>query len=258
MSINIGKLNFSLAGIKILNNIDLEVGQGEFVGLIGGNGSGKSTLLKNIYRVYKPDSGVLYLNGMELTRMSFNTSAREMAVVSQDETVEFDYTILDIVLMGRYPYKKFFEHENDTDITIAINALRKIGMLEFKERSFFSLSGGEKQRVLIARALAQQTEIIILDEPTNHLDIKYRLEILDILKNSNLTVLAAIHDLNIAALYCDKLFVLKRGEVIASGTPEEILNNKNIFNYFEVKASVTKNLYTNKLQITYIPQSLNN
>ena len=173
-----------------------------------------------------------------------------MAVLSQHNNYNFDFTVKDIVLMGRSPHKKFMERDNEEDYDIVNEALKKVDMFEFKDRSFQSLSGGEQQRVILARALAQQPKCLILDEPTNHLDIKYQLQLMRIVKGLGIEVIAAIHDLNIAAMYCDKIYVLKDGEIIKYGKPKDVLTKEIIKDVYEVDAEVIVN--EDRVNIYYI------
>ena len=205
MIIDIKNLDVVLGKKPILNNISLEFEHEKFTGIIGPNGSGKSTLLKCIYRVLKPNSGAIYLDGNALERYTVKETAQKQAVLAQHNYTNFDFEVIDVVLMGRSPYKKVMESDNVEDYNIAYESLRLVGMEHYAHQSFNILSGGEQQRVMLARALTQQTECLILDEPTNHLDIKYQIQLLNIVKNRGKTVVAALHDLNIAALYCDKL-----------------------------------------------------
>ena len=155
--------------------------------------------------------------------------------------------------MGRSPHKKILERDNYNDYKIVEEALKKVDMYDFKDREFSTLSGGEQQRIILARALAQETKCLILDEPTNHLDIKYQLQLLNIVKNLNIEIIAAIHDLNIAAMYCDKIYVLKNGEIVKHGTPKEVLTPKLIKDVYEVDAIVNEDKENNLINIFYKP-----
>ncbi|QRG69541.1 ABC transporter ATP-binding protein [Brevibacillus choshinensis] len=244
-------ISISLGNEQIIHDICLEVKAGEFVGLIGPNGSGKSTLLKSIYRVLKPVAGRIFLDGDDLYQLAPRESARRMAVVRQESSVEFDFTVLEMVLMGRSPHKGMFQMDTPEDMHIGKEALARVGMTDYSERSFFSLSGGEKKRVLIARALAQQAELLVLDEPTNHLDVRYQLQVMDLVKQLGIPVLSALHDLNLAAMYCDRLYVLKAGRIVASGCPDEILTADLIREVYEVETDVSIHPVTGKKHIYF-------
>ena len=246
-------LCFSVEQNEIIKNICLEVKKGEFVGLIGPNGSGKSTLLKNIYKVLRPLSGAIFLNDKSILDMNNKEAAQEMAVVAQENETGFDFTVNEIVLMGRHPYKGLFESDTPEDHTIVDRALKRVGMFQMAERSFINLSGGEKQRVLIARALVQDTEFLVLDEPTNHLDIGYQINIMDLIKNIGITTFAAIHDLNIAALYCDRLITLKDGVIITSGVPEDVLSVELIRRMFGIEVELFTSKHTGAIHISPMP-----
>ena len=229
-----------LGGSDILKGVDMRAGDRELVGIIGPNGSGKSTLLKCIYRVLQPTGGAVWLDGRELDTYSHRQSALRLAVVAQHNFYNFEFSVKDVVLMGRAPHKRALDRDNAEDFAIVDRALATVGLAAFAERSFSTLSGGEQQRVILARALAQQTPCLILDEPTNHLDIKYQLELMDIVKGLDCTVISAIHDLNIAAMYCDRLYAVKGGEIVASGTPEAVLTQEIIRMVYEVEAEVVR------------------
>ena len=218
---------------QILKGISIESKDKELVGIIGPNGSGKSTLLKCIYRILKPDAGAVYLDGEELHSMSVKSSARKMAVVAQHNYYNFDFTVREVVLMGRAPHKKALERDNAKDYRIVEEALKTVQMDAFADRTFSTLSGGEQQRVILARALAQQTPALILDEPTNHLDITHQIMLMELV-----TVISAIHDLNIAAAYCDKIYVLKDGVLEGYGTPQEVLTSELIKRIYQVDSEV--------------------
>mgnify|MGYP002554055057 CR=1 FL=1 len=250
MNLSIENVTVKIDKVEIIKSLSLHAKKGDFIGLIGPNGSGKSTLLKCIYRVLKPNDGAILLDNVDIKEMSVKESSKRLAVLSQHNNYNFDFTVKDIVLMGRSPHKKFMERDNKDDYDIVNEALKKVDMFEFKDRSFQSLSGGEQQRVILARALAQQPKCLILDEPTNHLDIKYQLQLMRIVKGLGIEVIAAIHDLNIAAMYCDKIYVLKDGEIIKYGKPKDVLTKEIIKDVYEVDAEVIVN--EDRVNIYYI------
>lgn len=241
-----------LGGAQILKGVTVAASQSEFVGLIGPNGSGKSTLLKCLYRVLEPSGGAVLLDGRELNRYSYRESAKRVAVLAQHNYYSFDFSVQDVVLMGRSPHKKHMERDNAEDFRIVRESLELVGMSDFATRSFSTLSGGEQQRVILARALAQQTPCLILDEPTNHMDIKYQLQLMDIVKGLNRTIISAVHDLNIAAMYCTQIYVLKDGRTVAHGTPDEVLTPELIREVYEVDAEVFRDK-NGLLRILYHP-----
>jgi len=251
--LKVENLDYSIGEKQLLESIDLKIDEGEFVGLIGPNGCGKSTLLKNIYRVCQPDRGVIYLDNENIHSLPGKETAKRMAVMVQENNVEFDMDVLEMVLLGRYAYKKIFADSTDIDKEAARKALLSVGMEDYEERSFLSLSGGEKQRVLIARALAQQAHLIILDEPTNHLDIGYQYQIMRILKEQHITVFSSIHDLNIALHYCDRIILMKDGHIIGGGVPAKALTPQMIRRLFGIEARMGKSRLTGKIQVEYLP-----
>ncbi|MEG0307862.1 MAG: ABC transporter ATP-binding protein [Clostridium sp.] len=253
MNIKTEDIKVEIDGSSILKGINIEASNKEFIGIIGPNGSGKSTLLKCIYRTLKPTSGIVKLDDFDLSTLSVKESSKKMAVLSQHNNYNFDFTVRDIVLMGRAPHKKLMERDTKKDYDILYDSLKKVDMLDFLDRSFLTLSGGEQQRIILARALTQQTDCLILDEPTNHLDIKYQLQLMNIVKNLGIEVIAAIHDLNIAAMYCDKLYVLKDGNIVAYGTPKEILTVDLIKKVYEVDAYITQDKDSGLINICYKP-----
>jgi iron complex transport system ATP-binding protein len=180
--------------------------------------------------------------------------ARQAAVVAQENQTEFDLEVLDMVMYGRYAHRRFLEKETEEDLAICRRFLEEVGLKGYENRSFFSLSGGEKQRVLMARTLAQESRLILLDEPTNHLDIRFQYLLMEILKKQDATIFSSVHDLNIAAMYCDRILLMDRGRIIKAGTPEEILTEENILQIFGIHAQITKNPITQKIQVYYIPK----
>lgn len=172
--------------------------------------------------------------------MKIRNSARKVAVVAQHNYYNFEFSVREVVMMGRAPHKKMLEKDGAKDFEIVDQALKTVGMYEFADRNFSTLSGGEQQRVILARALAQQTPCLILDEPTNHLDITHQLQLMELVRGLNVTVLSAIHDLNIAAMYCDRLYILKDGEIVGSGTPEELLTPETIRRVYQVESEIVR------------------
>lgn len=238
MNITIENLSAGYGSKQIIKNISLSLSSGKITGLIGPNGSGKSTLLKCIYRVLTPNDGVIYIDNKKLSTLSYKDSAKFIAVLTQHHLSGFDLTVKNVVLMGRTPYKSVMEDDTHEDYEIAKNAMEDTGTTSMSDLSFTTLSGGEQQRVMLARALAQKTPCLLLDEPTNHLDITYQLQIMDLIRKKELTVVAAIHDLNIAALYCDEIVALQDGKIIAQGPVKEVLTAELIKNLYHVNAKV--------------------
>ncbi len=237
---------------RILKNISFEIKPGDFVGLIGPNGSGKTTLLKSISRVLKPRVGIVLLDGKDVYTLKAKEVAKKVGVVPQETPIPFQFTALEIVLMGRTPHLGWLESEKERDYEIARTAMKIANCLHLSDRIFAELSGGEKQRVLIARALAQEPKVLLLDEPTAHLDINYQEEILNLLKRlsgEKLTILAVFHDLNLAARYCDSLILLNQGEIEAIGTPEEVLTPENIKRVYRIEVLVKRHPITNSLYL---------
>lgn len=253
MRIQTEGVKFDIGNKNILKGISIDVNSKEIIGIIGPNGSGKSTFLKCIYRTLKPSSGIIKLGDINLDSIKLKESAKKMAVVSQHNYYDFDFSVGEMVLMGRSPHKKMMERDSYRDYEIMNDALKRVDMLHFKDRNFNSLSGGEQQRIILARALAQETDCLILDEPTNHLDIKYQLQLMNIVKSLDIEVIAAIHDLNIAAMYCDKIYVLKDGRIVAYGTPKEVLTKELIKEVYEVDAIVNEDKENDMINIFYKP-----
>lgn len=238
MKITVRQLEKSLGGRPVLQDVTLDIPENKTFGILGPNGSGKSTLLRCICRILQPDAGAVLLDGSPLTACPVRQTARKMAMVAQHNTYNFDFTVRDIVLMGRSPHKRPLERDNARDYEIVDQSLEQVGMTGFADRCFSSLSGGEQQRVIVARALAQQTPCLLLDEPTNHLDIRYQLQLMELVCGLGRTVITAVHDLNIAAMYCDTLAVMEAGRIVAVGTPLEILTPALIRQVYGVHARV--------------------
>jgi iron complex transport system ATP-binding protein len=256
MHLHAEHVSWAVATQHIVDSVTLSAADGEFVGLLGPNGSGKSSLLRTIYRLIKPQAGAILLDDDNVWQLSAREVARRMAVVTQEHTGDFDFSVFEMVLMGRNPHKGMFDRDTDTDFQLVQEALHRVDMASFAQRSFLTLSGGEKQRVLIARALVQQARFLVLDEPTNHLDIHYQLSILELVRQVRVTTIAALHDLNLAAYYCDRLYVLKQGQVVESGTPEQVLRPDLIREVYGVGAEIRIHPLTGKPLITFLPDSV--
>ncbi len=243
---------------QALNNAQLTVRPGEVIGLVGPNGSGKTTLIKAISGVLRPQVGIITLDDVDVYRIKPKRLAQHMAVVPQStDTFFFDFTVEEVVLMGRNPHIKFLGTESTHDFDVVQKALEMTDVARFADRKINELSGGERQRVIIARALAQEPKILLLDEATSQLDIGIKIEIFDLVRRlaaSGIAVIAAIHDLNLAAQDRDRLLLLKRGEIIADGTVEEVLTQEHIAEAFGVSALVRRHPITNAFSITLLPQ----
>ncbi|GGT27667.1 ABC transporter ATP-binding protein [Streptomyces purpureus] len=238
-----------------LHAVDLTVGDGETVGVVGPNGSGKTTLLRCVYGTLRPTAGRALLDGDDLSAMGPKARARSIATVPQDGQALFELTVHEMVAMGRSPHKRFWEADTTADTRLVREALARVGIADLAERPFPSLSGGERQRALVARALVQRPAVIVLDEPTNHLDIRYQLEVLTLVTELGTTNLLALHDLNLAAYYCDRLYVLDAGRVVAEGPPAEVLTPALLATVYGVDAEVTTYSATGAPTVVYLPKS---
>lgn len=242
--------------VRVLKEVSLSARKGEFHGIIGPNGSGKTTLLRCISRVIKPKIGRVVMGEKDVSLLGKKELAKDLTVVSQHQKADLSFTALDVVMMGRVPHLGRFQIESRKDLDIATEAMKKTNSLQFADRPINELSGGERQRVFIARALAQQPRLLLLDEPTANLDISYQLEILNLIKEMSekegLTVIVAIHDLNLAAQYCDRMALLARGEIISLGTPEDVVTPENIKRAFNVDVVVKRHEVTSSLYVTPI------
>lgn len=246
-------LRYSYGDKLAVDNLSFSVEDGEFVGLIGPNGSGKSTALKMIYRALRPQAGRVLLDGRDLLKMPYRQSAQLMAAVSQENEVPFQFTVEEIAAMGRSPHKGLFEADSPEDKAIVAWALAQLGLTDLAQRNYAQISGGEKQRTVIARALAQQCPFLVLDEPANHLDIGYQMQIFSLVKGLGCSALSAVHDLNMAALYCDRIYILKNGRLVCQGSPEETLTPENIWDIYGVRSVVSRQPETGKLSIAFLP-----
>ncbi len=221
--IDLVEVSVEIGGRRIVDAATVHVADGAFVGLLGPNGSGKSTLLRTLYRMRRPAAGRIELDGTDLLAMPARDAARRVAVVAQDAALEFDATAAEVVMVGRTPHHRGLARDTDADREATEAALRRVGCAHLADRSIHTLSGGERQRVFIARALAQGCDHLVLDEPTNHLDVRYQVEVLEIVAGLGVSVLAALHDLSLAGLFCDSVYLMSQGRVVAGGAPAEVI-----------------------------------
>lgn len=249
-AIKVKNLSWSYGDEMVLKNIDLTVERGKFYSIIGPNGSGKTTLFKLISNALESKVGSIYLNDRDLKKYSNRELARLVSTVPQNTAVEFDFSVQDIVMMGRAPYLRRFQSESENDLKIVEKAMEMVDIVCLREKQINGISGGERQRAIIARAIAQSTEIMLLDEPISHIDLRYQIELLDTVKRLNrekgITVVAILHDLNLAAEYSDKLFLINKGEIVAKGKPEEVLTESNIEEVYGLKVNLVENPETKK------------
>ncbi len=219
MNISVSGLSVTRQALTVLENINLDLPSGQIVGLLGPNGSGKSTLLRCLAGLFPHLGERVALNGTSLSVMPLKTRARHLAFVPQHADVEGELTVEDIVRLGRTPYRKAFQRSTRDDDAAVEEAISLMQLGGLRQRRWQHLSGGERQRSQIARALAQRPRVLLLDEPTNHLDIQHQLELMRLISRLPLTVVVALHDLNLAANYCQRLILLKAGRVSATGAP---------------------------------------
>ena len=251
--LSIHKISAGYGDKVVLSDVNMDVEAGDFVGLIGPNGSGKTTLLRVISKVLKPFKGHVLLNEEDIVTVSRSVLARSMAFLTQEISLNLPFTVRQMTLMGRFPYLSQYGKESDEDIAIAEDAMKLADVLPLADRFITEVSGGERQRALIAMCLAQQPDILLLDEPTNHLDIGHQLAVLDLIRKlnrqTNMTVVAVFHDLNIASEYCDKIMVLDEGQVAEFGTPKEVLTSEMILKVYRAKVVTEVNPVSHKPHI---------
>jgi iron complex transport system ATP-binding protein len=253
MTLALDEVRVEIAGRAIVSGATLIAAPGEVTGLIGPNGSGKSTLLRTVYRHLRPRAGQVRLGESDIWSLRPADVARQIAAVPQETRPDFDITVREMVAMGRTPHKHPFAAETAADRAVVAEALERVHATGLAPRRYATLSGGERQRVLLARALAQGTGTLVLDEPTNHLDIRHQLELMRLVRTLALTTVMAVHDLNLAAGYCDRLHVLDGGRIVASGTPAHVLTPQTLRAVFGVDAHVTEHPRTGKPCLTFSP-----
>ncbi|SNZ05220.1 iron complex transport system ATP-binding protein [Natronoarchaeum philippinense] len=255
-TISVEDLSISLGDVPVLSEVSLAVEPGELVGLVGPNGAGKTTLLRSISGVLAPDSGSVRVDGDAVGGLSSRAASRRVAVVPQHAEVSFSFDVREIVAMARHPHRSRFSPAAEDDRRAVDAALERTGVTDLADRPIDEISGGERQRVLLARAVAQETPALLLDEPTASLDVNHQVETLELVRSlvaDGTAALAAIHDLDLAARYCDRLALLADGEFVAVGTPEEVLTESAIDAAFDVRSVVARDPATGSTSVTALP-----
>ncbi|WP_394347878.1 heme ABC transporter ATP-binding protein [Haloprofundus sp. MHR1] len=255
-AIRVDDLAVELGGVSVLDGVDATVERGAFVGLVGPNGAGKTTLLRSLSGLIRPDRGSVAVDGVPIAGRSSKAVSRLVATVPQDTSLSFDFDVRETVAMGRSPHLGRFERFGPEDERAVDDAMERTEVTQFADRSVTAVSGGERQRVLLARALAQDAPVLLLDEPTASLDINHQVRTLELVRDlvaSGKTVVAAIHDLNLAAHYCDDLLLLGDGRVLAAGDPQSVLTEANLETAFGANAVVSRHPVTGSVYVTALP-----
>jgi len=253
MQLKVRDISFYYDSFKAVDRVSFEVESGLILGIVGPNGSGKTTLLRCINKALEPKTGTVFLDDINLVLIKQREIAQKISVVPQNSISRFPFTVFDIVLMGRFPYLSRFEKETGRDFDMVQKCLKLTGVERLASRLITEISGGEYQKVIIARALAQEPQVLLLDEPTLHLDINYQIELLELLKilakDKNLIVVMVSHDLNLAARYCDRILILKEGKIFQAGLPEEVLTRQCIKEVYGIETEIIRSPATGSLNI---------
>lgn len=249
--LRVDQLGLQLGRQDILKDVSFTIRSDEFVGIIGPNGAGKSSLLHCLYKKYIPTSGQINFKRRLLSNYSRQQLAQEMAVVLQQPNTHFALNVFDVIRMGLTPSKSIFSFDNDADIQSIQQAAAHVGLSKLLTHSFETLSGGEKQRTMIAMAMVQNPSLLIMDEPTNYLDVQHQISILELAHSMQICVLVSMHDLNLAAAFCDQLILLNKGEIVTQGTPKQVLTEQNLRTVFGVKALIDQHPMDAHQRITF-------
>jgi iron complex transport system ATP-binding protein len=248
--IKIDKLNWKYAEKEIIKDVDLQIERGKFYAIVGPNGSGKTTLLKNILRHLEPSANKVFIDGKDLIAYGYKELAMQLASVPQNTQLSYDFSAYDVVMMGRSPYIKRFSSETKEDSLIVKKAMDLTDTWQLRDANIQEISGGERQRVIIARAIAQQTNVMLLDEPISNLDMNHQIQVLDTVKrlcnDHQLTVVTVLHDLNIASQYADEIIFVKDGQVLEAGYPERVLRKELIDEVYGSNFHIMDNPITRK------------
>ena len=253
MTVRIDELSVTLGDATLLDALCLQIDGREVVGIVGPNGSGKSTALRCLYRALRPTTGTVWVQDTDVTTLAPRDAARRIAAVTQEAGAEFDFTVAEMIALGRIPHHRGHQPLTEAERDLCRAAMARMDVTHLAERGMLSLSGGERQRTLIARALVQQPEVLVLDEPTNHLDIAHQLRLLTHLRTLGVTVVVVLHDLNLAAATCDRLALIADGRLVASGTPEAVLTAERVHAVFGVEPTVVRHPLTGVPQLLLTP-----
>lgn len=251
--ISINNLSWRFGEVDILKDITVKMEKSKFTCIIGPNGSGKSTFLKSLLKILEPEKNKIFILDKDISRYRYKDLAKRIASVPQNTVVDFNFSVMDIVLMGRSPHLNRFQVEGEIDFQIAQKSMEMTDTWHLKDRDINTLSGGERQRVIIARALSQQSEILVLDEPISNLDIQHQINLLNILKElsikEDITVVAVLHDLNFAIEYSDYLILMDEGRIVDQGSPEEVITHDNVKDVYDIDIHIMKNPVTKRPHI---------
>lgn len=245
------QLSWSVADQLVLDNLNFSLPSNRFIGILGPNGAGKSTLLRCLYRYLKPTLGQVTFNGENIWQTNAKSFSQQVAVVLQHTPQDFNLSVFDVVAQGQIPHNSWWSALQANNNQPIFDAIEKVGLSHKTQQNFDSLSGGEKQRVMIARAIVQQPKVLIMDEPTSHLDVKYQIQIMELTKSLGISVIATFHDLNLASAICDHLLLIKRGRLIGQGEPEQVLTEQNLSNVFDVCCEITPHPQHKSPHVTY-------
>ncbi|WP_448546605.1 ABC transporter ATP-binding protein [Thalassotalea fusca] len=249
--LSVQSLSWGVNHQTIIKDISFQANANEVIGIVGPNGAGKTSILKCLYKAYSAHSGDIFVNGKSVQSLSNHVLAQLIAVVCQHNETVFDLTVFDIIHMGLVPHKTIFERDTSEDLRHIEMAATKVDLFNKLNSKFSILSGGEQQRCLIARAIVQRPQLLIMDEPTNHLDVFYQHQILALVKQLSLTLVMSIHDLNLAAQYCDRILLLNQGQVVAFDTPENVLVPQRLEAVFRLPCIVDQHPITQKPRVTF-------
>lgn len=252
MTIKVENLTWKIGKKTILDNVSFEAKSGKMLGLLGPNGSGKTSLLRLIAGLKRPNSGRVLLDNTDITTIARRAVAQRVAFVEQHATTNANLKVIDVIKLGRFPHRSMFSGWASADDAAVEDAVERTSMTGKRNESWQSLSGGEKQRAHIARALAQTPKELILDEPTNHLDIQHQMSLLRLVSGLPITSIIALHDLNHAAMFCDELLVMQAGKIVASGTPEDVINERVLKDVFCIDARVELSPHSARPHIHYL------